>query len=214
MKKFQKLIEAEPPHYSSGLTKDITSSFRSLRAGFRSLYAALRVTLPYLKGGNASDLRKEVTEQYPDPVSSRTQDDLPARTRGLIYNDIERCTGCRDCEKICPVKCISIETMHVPESQKAWVSVFDVNYSSCTFCGLCVEACIPGSLSHTKAYERAALDLDDMQAGFGRGRITSEQKARWERGQRETSGAPLFSLVGLIDEAAEPRDASKNSGLE
>jgi formate hydrogenlyase subunit 6/NADH:ubiquinone oxidoreductase subunit I len=194
--------ELEPPHHSQGLAKDLLTAFRELRMGVSSVITALRVTLPYLKGGNSSDLRKEVTEQYPDPISSRTQDDLPARTRGLLYNDIERCTGCHDCEKVCPVKCITIESVEVPDSQKVWVSVFDIDYSSCTFCGLCVEACIPGSLTHTKAYERAALELEEMSASFGRGRITAEQKHRWEKAKRDTPGGPLYSLAGVIQESA------------
>jgi len=200
MKKSSHLEEVEPPHHSLGLTQDILSAFRDLRLGLSSVFTALRVALPYLKGGNSSDLRKEVTEQYPDPISSRTQDDLPARSRGLLYNDIERCTGCHDCEKVCPVKCISVETVEIPDSQKVWVSIFNIDYSSCTFCGLCVEACIPGSLVHTKAYERAALELEEMSASFGRGRITAEQKQRWEKAKREISGGPLFSLAGAMDE--------------
>jgi NADH-quinone oxidoreductase subunit I len=193
--------ELDSPHFSSGLSQDIFAAFKALKSGFLSVYTALRVSLPYLKGGNSSDLRKEVTEQYPDPISSRTQDDLPARTRGLLYNDIEKCTGCHDCEKVCPVKCISIETVQIPDSQKVWVSVFDIDYSSCTFCGLCVEACVPGSLMHTKAYERAALDLEEMSASFGRGRITAEQKQRWEKSRRDIQGGPLFSLAGVMEGA-------------
>jgi formate hydrogenlyase subunit 6/NADH:ubiquinone oxidoreductase subunit I len=190
--------ELAPPSYSSGLVQDLLGAFQSFRLGLRSVQRALGSTLPYLRGGSAADLRKEVTEQYPDPVSSRTEGDLPPRSRGLLFNDIERCTGCRDCEKTCPVRCISIETVQVPDSAKAWVSVFDIDFSSCTFCGLCVEACVPASLVHTRAYERAVFDLPDMAARFGRGRITPEQRARWERVQRETQGSPVFSLADFI----------------
>lgn len=190
--------ELAAPNYSSGLVQDLFGAFTALRLGLRSVIRALGATLPYLRGGSAADLRKEVTEQYPDPVSSRTEGDLPPRSRGLLFNDIERCTGCRDCEAICPVRCISIETVQVPDSTKAWVSVFDIDFSSCTFCGLCVEACVPSSLVHTRAYERAVFDLTDMSARFGRGRITPEQRARWERVQRETQGSPVFSLADFI----------------
>jgi NADH-quinone oxidoreductase subunit I len=202
------------PSFSSGLTQDLIASFKSLRDALASLSNALRASLPYLRGGNAADLRKEVTEQYPDPISSRTENDLPARVRGLLFNDIERCTGCRDCEKVCPVKCITVETVQVPDSQKAWVSVFDIDFSSCTFCGLCVEACIPTSLVHTKAYERAVYDLADMSASFGRGRITAEQKSRWEKVQRDTQGAPVFSLSELSDRGGQesPSESEKIKG--
>src|SRR5690242_11533402 len=55
------------------------------------------------------ELRKEVTEGYPDPISSKTADDLPQRSRGLLFNDIDRCTGCKECERVCPTRCIRIE---------------------------------------------------------------------------------------------------------
>jgi formate hydrogenlyase subunit 6/NADH:ubiquinone oxidoreductase subunit I len=143
----------------------------------RSASGSFMTALPYLFG--KGDLRKEVTEQYPDPISSKTIDDLPPRSRGLLFNDIDRCTGCKACETVCPTECIKVEVDHRPDSIKAWVSVFDVDFSQCVFCGLCVEVCQPQSLVHTKQYERAVYDLNDLVASFGRGKITNEQKAKW-----------------------------------
>jgi formate hydrogenlyase subunit 6/NADH:ubiquinone oxidoreductase subunit I len=202
--------EVSAPSFSKGLRQGVADSFSSLKLGAQSVWKALLAALPYLKVGSAADLRKEVTEQYPDPVSSRTEGDLPPRSRGLLFNDIEKCTGCRECEIVCPVKCINVETVVVPESSKAWVSVFDIDFSSCTFCGLCVEVCVPGSLVHTRAYERAAFELSEMSAHFGRGRITPEQRARWERVQRETQNTPVFSLVDVIRKNSK----SERSGVE
>jgi NAD(P)H-quinone oxidoreductase subunit I len=125
------------------------------------------------------DLRKEVTEGYPDPVSSKTADDLPPRFRGLLFNDIDRCTGCRECEKVCPAQCIRIEEEPGADAAKTWVSTFDIDFSRCMFCGLCVEVCQPASLMHTRQYEGAAYSLTDLVASFGRGQVTPEQKAKW-----------------------------------
>ena len=47
------------------------------------------------------------------------------------------------------------------------------------FCGLCVEACQPQSLVHTRQFEGAVYALPDLVASFGRGRITPEQRAKW-----------------------------------
>ena len=133
--------------------------------------------LPYLF--RIGELRKEVTEGYPDPVSSKTADDLPPRSRGLLFNDIDRCTGCGDCKKICPAQCINIDAELGSENSKVWVSVFDIDFSKCMFCGLCVEVCQPTSLIHTRQYEGAAYQLTDLVASFGRGQLTSEQRAKW-----------------------------------
>lgn len=153
----------------------IKNVFRGVQSILRSSFTAL----PYLMNVNSGDLRKEVTEQYPDPVSSRTSDDLPPRSRGLLYNDIERCTGCRECEVVCPTSCISVETELGADVSKVWVSVFDIDFSRCIFCGLCVESCQPQSLIHTRQYEGSVYELPDLVRSFGRGRVTPEQRAKW-----------------------------------
>jgi formate hydrogenlyase subunit 6/NADH:ubiquinone oxidoreductase subunit I len=130
-----------------------------------------------------------VPEQYPDPISSKTEDDLPPRTRGLLFNDIDRCTGCRECELVCPTSCITVETQAGAEASKVWVSKFDIDFSSCIFCGVCVEVCQPVSLVHTKKYDAATLHTADMIASFGRGDVTFEQQEKWasQRRQQESN---------------------------
>jgi formate hydrogenlyase subunit 6/NADH:ubiquinone oxidoreductase subunit I len=63
---------------------------------------ALRATLE-------TSARKPVTREYPDDVRS-----LPARNRGfplLVWDhdhDEPVCIGCRQCDEICPVRCITV----------------------------------------------------------------------------------------------------------
>ncbi|MBY0469895.1 4Fe-4S binding protein [bacterium] len=152
---------------------------REVYLGVKSILTSCFTALPYLFNRRSGDLHKEVTEQYPDPVSSRTADDLPSRSRGLLFNDIDRCTGCKACEEICPTKCITVENELGTEASKVWVAVFDIDMSRCMFCGLCVEVCIPQSLVHTKEYEGAAYYPRDLVISFGRGRITPEQRTKW-----------------------------------
>ncbi len=160
--------------------------FRGVFLGVRSLFGSASTAAPYLLNVNSGDLRKEVTEQYPDPVSSKTADDLPPRTRGLLHNDIEKCIGCRECEYVCPVQCIHVETESLPDTSKIWVSVFNIDFAKCIFCGLCAEVCQPASLVHTKQFEGAVYDVRDLVASFGRGHITQELRNKWLR-QKEDS---------------------------
>ncbi|MBI2711500.1 MAG: 4Fe-4S binding protein [Bdellovibrio sp.] len=150
---------------------------RNVFLGVWSIAGSCFTAVPYLF--RLGELRKEVTEGYPDPVSSKTADDLPPRSRGLLFNDIDRCSGCRDCEKICPAQCIKIDCEPGSEASKVWVSVFDIDFSKCVFCGLCTEVCLPSSLVHTRQYEGAAYSLKDLVASFGRGQLTPEQRAKW-----------------------------------
>jgi formate hydrogenlyase subunit 6/NADH:ubiquinone oxidoreductase subunit I len=143
----------------------------------RSVLGSCLTAVPYVVG--AGEHRKEVTEQYPDPISSKTADDLPPRSRGLLYNDINRCTGCRECEKVCPSKCIRVENEPGPDPSKIWVAVFDIDFAKCIFCGLCVDVCLPASLVHTKQYESAVYAVPDLVASFGRGHVTIEQREKW-----------------------------------
>ncbi len=138
-------------------------------AGTRSILRGLSTAVPYLFNINPNALRKEITEQYPDPVSSKTVDDLPPRTRGLLVNDINECIGCYECAKVCPTECIEIQSERQPATQKEWVSLFNIDNSRCVFCGLCVEVCPTGSIKHSKKYEAAAYEKREMISSFGKG---------------------------------------------
>jgi formate hydrogenlyase subunit 6/NADH:ubiquinone oxidoreductase subunit I len=127
---------------------------------------------------NWTEEHQEVTEGYPDPISSRTSDDLPPRTRGFIVNDVDHCTACGECVSLCPAGSIFLDS-EVGEHGKVWVSVFDVDTSSCSLCGLCVEVCEPGSLRHSKAFEGATRSLDQMIRSFGHGRLSEAQRSKW-----------------------------------
>jgi len=147
----------------------LSNFFGTVKRVAISLLRALKTTVPYLLNHNPNSLRKEVTEQYPDPVSSKTVDDLPPRTRGLLHNEIKECIGCHECEKVCPVQCIHIESERLLDTGKEWVSVFDIDHSQCIFCALCVEVCPTGSLTHSKRYEGAALERKQLIESFGEG---------------------------------------------
>jgi NADH-quinone oxidoreductase subunit I len=157
----------------------IVKYFVGVYRGVSSVRRAIATSLPYLVSTKAGTHKKEVTEQYPDPVSSRAADELPARSRGILHNDINKCTGCGECQKVCPVKCILLQSEQGPSQGKLWVSIFDIDYSRCISCGLCVEVCEPTSLVHTRKYELSVTSTKDFVFSFGRGRLTQEQVSRW-----------------------------------
>jgi formate hydrogenlyase subunit 6/NADH:ubiquinone oxidoreductase subunit I len=143
---------------------------------FQSIRRSAVWLIPYLFG--VGDLRKEVTEQYPDPVSSKTEDDFPPRSRGFIKNDIEQCTGCGDCLKACPTNCIVLKIEPGFELRKTWVSTFDVDFSQCVFCGLCVEVCLPRSLTHSKVHVGPKESLQSLVQSFGKGPMSEGERIK------------------------------------
>ena len=160
------------------------SVFNTLKVYFATVAGKMKSSLksfsacaPYLL--SSGEMHKEVTEQYPDPISARTADDLPARTRGLLYNDIGKCTGCKECEWVCPTRAIHVETEAGSDPSKLWVAIYDIDFGRCVFCGLCVDSCQPHSLIHTRQYEGAVYLPADMKVSFGRGFVTPEQKEKW-----------------------------------
>jgi formate hydrogenlyase subunit 6/NADH:ubiquinone oxidoreductase subunit I len=120
---------------------------------------------------NKDEQRRIDTEFYPDPVSSRGKDDFPAKARGLVFNEIERCTGCGECVKVCPTQCIELTTEANEKNEKLRVITFNIDFSNCIFCGLCVDHCDPQSLSQTKEVQPAVFNPKDLIMSFGRGKL-------------------------------------------
>lgn len=171
---------------------NVESIFSTLREylrdslwGARSILSACATSVPYLF--SKGEYRKEVTEQYPDPVSSRTSDDLPPRTRGLLTNDIIKCIGCKECEVVCPTQAIRVETEPGSDANNIWVSIFDIDFSKCVFCALCVDVCAPQSLVHSKEFELATERPAKMIRKFGRGSVTQRQREIWASLRRQAA---------------------------
>ena len=144
-----------------------------------SFYRAFGVIFPYFFGIGAD--KKVITEEFPDPVSSRVEADLPIKTRGKLVNDMNACTGCGACAVVCPAQCIALKAVESPDPDKKWVSQFDIDYSKCLFCGICVASCEPKSLKHTRVFVPGAIKLDALVHRFGKGEISPDQMEKWTR---------------------------------
>jgi NADH-quinone oxidoreductase subunit I len=115
----------------------------------------MRITAAY--GVNP---KEEVTQQYPEERREPSE-----RFRGFLHNDIKVCTSCTMCVKVCPVDCISLESVRGADKKMVLVS-YDINIGRCMYCGLCVEVCPVKSLKHTSGYEKASVDRGELILHF------------------------------------------------
>jgi NADH-quinone oxidoreductase subunit I len=112
--------------------------------------------------------RRSVTGQYPD-----VKPELPPRSRGVIALLEENCTVCMLCARECPDWCIYIdshkETIPAPpggrERQRNVLDRFDIDFSLCMYCGICIEVCPFDALFWTPEFEYAELDIRDLTHG-------------------------------------------------
>ncbi len=97
-------------------------------------------------GTTAKTLTKRAhTTQYPHVAP-----DLPDRSRGVIALLADNCTSCMLCARECPDWCIYIDSHKEttePEVDGGRAKThneldrFDIDFSLCMYCGICIEVC-------------------------------------------------------------------------
>jgi NAD(P)H-quinone oxidoreductase subunit I len=120
--------------------------FGAITRSARSVLEGLAVTLTYM-------FRPPTTVQYPDRIPVPVPETLPERYRGFLEVDLSICTGCKACERDCPINCIAIDMEKVGEVRA--ITRFDIDLGKCMYCNLCVESCpvpgrAPGDAEETK----------------------------------------------------------------
>ena len=160
----------------------------------------MRITARY-----GVDPREEVTLQYPEE-----RWEIPEGYRGFLHNDVKRCTACTMCVKVCPVDCISLESVRGADKKMVLAS-YDINIGRCMYCGLCVEVCPPKSLKHTSGYEMASVDRGELILHFI-AEDAAEVKARVARQVAEAAAkaeAQAAEAAKVEAQAAEAQAAGK-----
>ena len=72
----------------------------------------------------------------------------------FMESENERCIGCGLCEKICPAKCIRMDTT-TSESGRKKVPQYTINFGRCIYCGYCADVCPELAIVHGNRYENA-----------------------------------------------------------
>lgn len=151
-------------------------------------------------------LRPPITEQYPEQRWQPLE-----RFRGVpaLLTDPQtgkaKCTSCGVCARACPLGIIEIKS-HMGEDKKRVLDEYNLDYSRCMVCNLCVEACAFDSLAMSKKYEHASDDPEKLK--FDRGKLLEfgyeYLPADSPAAQALKKGAKPSELVAAVAAAAPP----------
>ena len=143
------------------------------------------------------------TGEYPD-----TMPDLPGNFRGRLALTVNPQTGehlcisCRQCERVCPDKCIEITAHKSPETNKLELIDFRIDHGLCMFCGLCAEVCPTDCIINTQDFEMSDYSRASLIYDLKRLTLTQEESAYYF--EKKELKPPKPKPAAKAPSAAEP----------
>jgi NADH-quinone oxidoreductase subunit I len=131
-------------------------AFQDIVGGFASLVTGMRITITEF-------FKPTVTVHYPHQTLK-----IPPRFRGHIelVRDAETgkaiCYACKLCERACPSDCITVDGVKLEGAKKKSVSLYQLDFTKCSLCGACVEACRDSAIRFSRDYNVAGLNKEDF----------------------------------------------------
>ena len=72
------------------------------------------------------------------------------------------CFACKVCEKSCPSDCISVEGTKREGEKRKSATEFRLDFTKCSLCGSCVEACRSNAIRFSREYNLAGTRKEDF----------------------------------------------------
>lgn len=129
--------------------------FREIFSGLYSLFVGMRITF-------IEAISPKVTVSYPFETL-----EMCDNYRGHIelIEDEEgepKCVVCMACQRACPSDCISLSGEKPEGAKKKVLTSYRLDFTKCSLCSSCVEACNFAALEHSKEYNLASRNKEDF----------------------------------------------------
>jgi len=124
--------------------------------------------------------RPPITKEFPDQMP-----DLPGEFRGRLALTVNPetgehlCISCRQCERVCPDKCIEITAHKSPDTGKLELIDFRIDHGLCMFCGLCTEVCPTTCIINTNDFELADYSREALVYDLRKLTLTQEESSHY-----------------------------------
>ncbi|MFC1556113.1 NuoI/complex I 23 kDa subunit family protein [candidate division KSB1 bacterium] len=166
---------------------------------FRDIYKGIATILIGMSVTMRRFMNPSVTVQYPHEKL-----DIPKGSRNMLVNIIDECNGCKQCERACPVECITVETVMCFDGEdlgtasdgskkRLHVTKYDIDLAKCCYCGLCTIPCPTEAIIMTDQYEYATYNREDLVVSYAKylPEQIEELKRRDEIRKKEKEAAKL-----------------------
>ncbi len=158
---------------------------RNIYKGVYTVLVGMRITIRQFFEPN-------VTHQYPyehDFEKKQNVREIPKGYRGQLYNRIEDCIGCKKCELICPVDCITIIGDKLPKGEQLWDSMNVVHLKD----GREVIGIIEGD--DKKIMSEDAMTITNITTRLGPQEVIDRLEASGDENRTETLSTEEVSRV-------------------
>lgn len=114
------------------------------------------------------------------------------------------CISCRQCERVCPDKCIEITAHKSPETNKLELIDFKIDHGLCMFCGLCTEVCPTTCIINTNDFEMADYTRESLVYDLKRLTLSQEESAFYFENKELPLPKPKPAKAAPAASAAKP----------
>lgn len=154
--------------------------------------------------------REPITKEYPQ-VTSKIAPHFRGRLALTVNPETgdHLCISCRQCERVCPDKCIEITSHKSPETNKLELIDFKIDHGLCMFCGLCTEVCPTLCIINTNDFEMSEYSRESLIYDLKKLTLSQDESAFYFEAKDMPLPKPKPAKAAPAAAAAKPEAAAK-----